>query len=121
LRLRGRDPTRDLVVVPMNRETLSESAILAAMDGTVGFAVLPTVLYRSGQLFDGARLTRAARERGVLVAWDCCHSAGVIPHQFRADDIDLAFGCTYKYLNGGPGAVGFLYVHPRWRDREPGL
>jgi kynureninase len=121
LRLRGRDPARDLVVVPADGETLDESGVVAAMDETVGFAVLPTVLYRSGQLLDVAGLTRAARERGVLVAWDCSHSAGVVPHRFRADGIDLAFGCTYKYLNGGPGAVGFLYVHPRLRDRGPGL
>src|SRR5262249_17110067 len=66
-------------------------------------------------------LTRLARERGVLVAWDCSHSAGVIPHRFRADDIDLAFGCSYKYVNGGPGSGAFLYVHPRLRDRDPGL
>jgi kynureninase len=84
-------------------------------------AVLPSVLYRSGQLLDMPHVTRRARERSVLIAWDCSHSAGVVPHQFLTDDIDLAFGCTYKYLNGGPGAVGYLYVHPRWRDHGPGL
>jgi kynureninase len=84
-------------------------------------AVLPSVLYRSGQLLDMAHVTRLAAERGVLVAWDCSHSAGVVPHRFREDGIDLAFGCTYKYLNGGPGAVGYLYVHPRWQPHGPGL
>jgi kynureninase len=79
------------------------------------------VVFTSGQLLDLARVTRLARERGVLVAWDCSHSAGVVPHAFRDEGIDLAFGCTYKYLNGGPGAVAYLYVHPRLRDREPGL
>jgi len=122
LRLRGRDPARDLVIVPSaDGITFAEDRLLEAMDGTVGFAVLPSVVFTSGQLLDIPCLTRLARERGVLVAWDCSHSAGVIPHRFRADDIDLAFGCSYKYLNGGPGSVAFLYAHPRLRDRDPGL
>jgi kynureninase len=122
LRLRSRDPARDLVVMPSTGgHTLDEDRIVAAMDDSVGLAVLPSVVFTSGQLLDVAGVTRLARERGVLVAWDCSHSAGVVPHQFRADDLDLAFGCTYKYLNGGPGAVGYLYVHPRLRDRGPGL
>jgi len=122
LRLRGHDPTRDLVVVPSaDDRPLEETTILGAMDDTVGLAVLPTVLYRTGQLLDVAGLTRAARATGARIVWDCSHSAGVVPHYFRADNVDLAFGCTYKYLNGGPGAVAFLYVHPRWRDRGPGM
>ena len=122
LRLRGRNPVDDLVVVASeDGHTLSDDAIFAAMDRSVGFALLPSVLYRSGQLLDLPALTQQARERGVMIAWDCSHSAGVVPHQFRKEDIDLAFGCTYKYLNGGPGSVGFLYVHPRWQARTPGL
>jgi kynureninase len=122
LRLRGRDPIHDLVVVGSpDGHALDEDRIIAAMDGTVGLAVLPSVVFASGQLLDMARITRRARERGVLVAWDCSHSAGAVPHDFRAKGIDIAFGCTYKYLNGGPGAVGYLYVHPRLRDRDPGL
>jgi len=122
LRLRGRDPARDLAVVPSaDSRLLEETAILGAMDDTVGLAVLPTVLYRTGQLLAVAALTRAARAAGVQIVWDCSHSAGVVPHYFGADDVDFAFGCTYKYLNGGPGAVAFLYVHPRWRDYRPGL
>jgi kynureninase len=122
LRLRGRDPARDLVVMPSQDERpLEETAVLGAMDDTVGLAVLPTVLYRSGQLLDVAGLTRAARASGVRIVWDCSHSAGVVPHYFRADNVDYAFGCTYKYLNAGPGAVAFLYVHPRWQNRGPGM
>src|SRR5262249_37806089 len=112
LRLRGRDPVRNLVAVPSpDDRPLEETAILGAMDDTVGLAVLPTVLYRSGQLLAVAALTRAARAAGVQIVWDCSHSAGVIPHYFGADDTDFAFGCTYKFLNGGPGALAFLYVH----------
>src|SRR5262245_19756092 len=109
------------VVVPDRDGLVSDDDLIAAMGESVGLAILPTVVSRSGQLLDMIRVTHAARDKGVLVAWDCCHSAGIILHQFRRDDIDLAFGCTYKYLNGGPGSVGFLYVHPRWRDRLPGL
>src|SRR5439155_9474534 len=62
-----------------------------------------------------------ARSRGVVIVWDCSHSAGLVAHQFWKDEIDLAFGCTYKYLNGGPGAVGWLYAHPWFREAAPGL
>src|SRR5262249_29938739 len=121
LRLRGRDPRSDLLVVPHRDEILHDDDLVPAMANGVGLAVLPSVVYRSGQLLDLPSLTRAASERDVLVAWDCSHSAGVVEHRLREDDIDLAFGCTYKYLNGGPGAVGWLYVHPRLRDAAPGL
>jgi kynureninase len=121
LRLRGRDPKRYLVVVPYRDHLLDTADILARMDDRVGVAVLPSVAYRSGQLLDMAALTREARGRGVVILWDCSHSAGVIPHRFAHDGIDLAFGCTYKFLNGGPGAVGWLYAKPRLRDATPGL
>jgi kynureninase len=121
LRLRGRDPIQDLTVVPHRTGILDESQLLAAMESGVGLAVLPSVVYRTGQLLDIGWVTRAARERKVIVLWDCSHSAGVVPHQFRADAIDLAFGCGYKYLNGGPGAVGWAYVAPESRDAAPGL
>ena len=122
LRLRGRDTARDLIVVGAEiDELLDEGEIVAAFDCDVGWALLPSVLYRSGQLLDMPRITREARQRGVRIVWDCSHSAGVVPHHFRSDDIDFAVGCTYKYLNGGPGAAAFLYEHPRWRERAPGL
>jgi kynureninase len=98
-----------------------ELVVADSLPAGVGFAVLPAVVYTTGQLLDLRETTAAAREAGTLIAWDCSHSAGVVPHRFRADDVDLAFGCTYKWLNGGPGSVGWLYVHPRLRDRLPGL
>jgi kynureninase len=122
LRLQRRDPRTDLVVVrPDSRGVLSEEVILRAMDSMVGFAVLPAVVYTTGQLLDLPSLTRAALDRGVLIAWDCSHSAGVVPHHFRLDAIDLAFGCTYKWLNGGPGSVGWLYQNPTLGRCTPGL
>jgi kynureninase len=121
LRLRGRNPKSSLVVVPHRDHLLHESDILSALDDDVGLAVLPSVVYRTGQLLDMPRLTWEARKRQGIILWDCAHSVGVVPHRFAAQDIDLAFGCTYKFLNGGPGAVGWLYVNPMFRGADPGL
>jgi kynureninase len=121
LSLRGRSEA-DLVVVPAEADrTLSEDRLLAAMTLDVGFAVLPAVVYTTGQLLDLPRVTAEARVKGVLVAWDCSHSAGIVPHHFADDGIDLAFGCGYKYLNGGPGAAAWLYISPRHAAVGPGL
>jgi kynureninase len=117
----------DLIVVPAGRDAhtcrvLDETHLIDGLRRPcVGFAVYPSVVYTTGQLLDTKAVTEAARGFGGVVAWDCSHSAGVVPHHFRDDQIDLAFGCGYKYLNGGPGAAGWLYVHPRLRDRLPGL
>jgi kynureninase len=121
LRLRGRDAVNDLVVAPYQEHLLTDSDLLSRMTDGVGLAILPSVVYRTGQMLDTSYLTWEARARGVVIAWDCSHSAGVVPHSFWRDEIDLAFGCTYKYLNGGPGAVGWLYAHPWFRECAPGL
>ena len=120
--LRGGDPETDLVRVPSrDGRTIDEDDLIAAMTDDVALAVLPSVLYRSGQLLDIARLTAAAHERGVVIGFDCAHSAGIVPHTFDADGVDFAFWCNYKYLNAGPGSIGSLYVNRRHVGERPGL
>jgi kynureninase len=120
--LRGGDPDRDLVLVPSrDGRTVAEEDITAAMTDEAALVLLPSVLYRSGQLLDLARLTAAARERDIPIGFDCAHSAGVVPHRFSEWGVDFAFWCSYKYLNAGPGSVGGLYVNRRHFGTAPGL
>lgn len=120
--LRGGDPEADLILVESrDRRTIHEDDIIAALDGTTALLLLPSVLYRSGQLFDIARLTAAAHARNVLVGFDCCHSIGAIPHRFDEWGVDFACWCNYKYLNNGPGGTAGLYVNRRHFGRTPGL
>ena len=122
LRLRGLDPATHLVVVGSDDgRTLSERAIVGAMTGEVALAILPTVVYRSGQLLDLATVAAEGRARGVMIGFDASHSVGAVPHHFSDWGVDFAFWCSYKYLNGGPGAVGALYLNRRHFGRLPGL
>jgi kynureninase len=91
-------------------DAVTPDAVAAAISTETAVVVLSHVAYRSGYLADAAAITDVAHSAGALMVLDLCHSAGVAPTQLDAWGIDLAVGCTYKYLNGGPGSPAFAYV-----------
>jgi len=122
LNLRGLDPAGHLVLVrSRDGRTLDERDIVRLFDETTALVFLPSVLYRSGQLLDMEFLTARAHEKGIPIGFDCSHSVGAVPHDFDRWGVDFALWCSYKYLNGGPGATAFLYVNRKHFGKEPAL
>ena len=107
------------------------NALEEALNEETAFLTLSHVTFKSGYLYDMESITELAHRRGALVLWDLSHSAGAVPIELDKCNADFAIGCTYKYLNGGPGAPAFLYVNRKiqnevispiwgwWGQRDP--
>jgi kynureninase len=98
-------------------EGIRPAGLAAMLDDDVALVTFSHVNYRSAAIADVPAITRLAHDAGALVLWDLSHSAGVVPVELEASGADLAVGCTYKYLNAGPGAPAFLYIHRALQDQ----
>jgi kynureninase len=89
------------------------ASLEAAIDENTALVTLSHVTFKSGYLYDMTHITELAHRKGAVVLWDLSHSAGAVPIELDRCNVDFAIGCTYKYLNGGPGAPAFLYVNKK--------
>jgi kynureninase len=94
-------------------EGVDAPSIDELIDETAAVVLINHVNYKTGELRDMAALTRKAHEAGALIVWDLCHSVGALPVDLDGSEADFAVGCTYKYLNGGPGSPAFIYAAHR--------
>jgi kynureninase len=101
----------ELMLADPTEESLE--AVLAQRGGEIAVVFLTHANFTTARLYDMERITAAVHRAGAVVVWDLSHSAGVVPIDLHACDVDLAVGCGYKYLNGGPGAPAYLYVAHR--------
>lgn len=98
-----------------------EESLAAALGPDVAVVLLTHVNYRTGRMWRLSQVTELVHEHHALVVWDLCHSAGAVPVDLAAVDADFAVGCTYKYLNGGPGSPAFIWVSDKYiaRAKQP--
>ena len=103
-------------------KTVSHDDIEGAIDDDTAVVMLTHVDYRTGEMYDMNKMTQAAHRAGAVMLWDLAHSAGAVPVEIAQSHAEFAVGCSYKYLNGGPGAPAFIYVRPDIvSDIEPAL
>lgn len=113
---------RDLMDAGYQLKVVAPEQVMDAIDETIAFTMITEVDYRTARLHDMRAVTEKAHKKGVLTIWDLAHSAGATPVDLAGAKADFALGCTYKYLNGGPGAPAFLYVRPGLQnDVQPPL
>ncbi len=93
-------------------KTVAPEDVAGAIDDQVAAVMLTEVDYRTGRMHDMNAITKVAHDNDAVMIWDLAHSAGAVPVDLAASNCEMAVGCTYKYLNGGPGAPAFIYVRP---------
>jgi len=102
----------DTIAKDYELRIVDPEAVLDAINESVAVVMLTQVDYRSGRMHDMNEVTQQAHQAGAVMLWDLAHSAGAIPLNLQSSHCEFAVGCTYKYLNGGPGAPAFIYVRP---------
>lgn len=116
LQYHGHNPDEGLIQLNFNDGRIKTETILEILEtqgDSIALVMLPGVQYYSGQVFDMASITNKAHQKGCMVGFDLAHAIGNIPLQLHDWNVDFAVWCSYKYLNGGPGAVGGFFIHDK--------